>query len=154
MPIQAIQASLPCTVWLTVRQSIVHRSRFRYQCNEGPLSTCQTICHCNIFSSTSHHESPDIGELLLIQAHFVHLQRARYCGAMSEACLHGVGSQLIWMLKAWNVSEFLGILGDLIHVRSMIGYQKSLTSSDWGPTNTWYTSSQDADQLARAKAWN
>ena len=46
------------------------------------------------------------------------------------------------------MSEFLGILGyilyhfvsdlwggDLIHVRSMIGYQKSLTSSDWGPTN-------------------
>ena len=59
------------------------------------------------------------------------------------------------------VSDLWG--GDLIHVRSMIGYQKSLTSSDWGPTNhgtsvlysfpAALVHSQDAIQLARAKAW-
>ena len=59
------------------------------------------------------------------------------------------------------VSDLWG--GDLIHVRSMIGYQKSLTLSDGQPimVHQYCTlfpaalvHSQDAIQLARAKAWN
>ncbi len=151
---------------------------FRYQCNEGPLSTCQTICHCNIFSSTSHHESPDIGELLLIQAHFVHFSFAE-----SKILWGDVRGLLAWGWFTVDLEEAVKVI-DLdvegmegaripgypgIHFVSFcfrsLGWRfDSCEEHDrvsevldivWlGANQSWYTSSQDADQLARAKAWN